>query len=115
MKFTAFLALAALALSTPAMAAPAYVECMFKQGDGSPWPVRITLDEPQGSVVVLTSNNGRATSMRGVFGPSDVRFGEGGVFYQLNRVTLEIVRETRIFGTFDKAKCVLLETPKRAF
>ncbi len=87
-----------------------YLRCQFETSE-----VYITADEANSSVTVSLPSTGFVRRAPAAFTAADVRFSLGGVFYEISRTDLTVVRSVPVIKRVDKTKCIL-ETPKpRAF
>lgn len=108
------LAWLALAISSPATAAPTYLSCLI-DNDGIPVRVELTMDEPNSEVTIFMPHSGHTRRVRAVFSPSDVRFAQGDVKFYVNRVDLTLRRLWATIGMDNSGKCEVGAIPKRAF
>ena len=105
-------AIAASAIPAGALASPVYLSCTFTDGNKD---INITVDEQTGTAAVTIPSNGNSFLMKASFSADKVLFNEGGVYYDLNRVDLTLVRTVRRFGFVYKGACSIVKAPKRAF
>lgn len=102
---------AAFASSTSAWAAPGYLTCSFGQAASD---INITVDEAAGSASVTVPSMGSSFNMRASFTADKISFNENGVYYDLDRVSLKLVRTVRQYGFIDRGQCSVVKAPKRA-
>ena len=116
----------ALAVSnpSPAMAAPAYIDCSFDRGDGVILSISIAADEAAQEVTVTNHFNGKSKRFDAVFSPSSVSWAEkyGSATTEQNIVSRENLsfRRTTVSYTREvidviNGACKVQVTPARAF
>lgn len=113
MKLIASVFLLAMTPST-AHAAPTYLTCTFMV-DGRPDILKIAADPDKGTVTTLVAFSGVVRQRAASFGPSEVIFGDSGVNYNLNRVTLRLAKTINIINSTTYAQCRKAAQPKTAF
>lgn len=112
--FTAPLLVAAalLGMADPAAAAPTYLTCEFDTGAV---PIKVTLDEQTAAASVFIPSNGNSFKFSATFTADQVLFqGGDGIKYEIDRVTLRIVRSMPRYRIVDRGLCRVEKTPKRA-
>lgn len=108
-------ALAVVALPTPANAAPTYLVCEFKDGRDEPFAVNVTVDEANAAVTVHMPRTGFSRRYQAVFSPDEVLFADRDLSYRLSRVDLTMVRTVKILRSDESTVCQLIAPPTRAF
>ncbi len=101
-----------LFVATPALAAPTYLTCTFDTGAV---PIKVTLDEQAASAGVFVPSNGNSFNFRATFTADQVLFqNDDGIKYEIDRVTLRIVRSIPRYRIVDRGLCRVEKAPKRA-
>ena len=110
--------LCAIFIATPAISAPTYLNCNFKDYDGGDNKVEIALDEITGSAdVYFPRTNGRS-QRRAMFTPSQVKIELGSIATLfVSRANLSMTRVSVIPGQTirENGTCKKVNAPKRAF
>ena len=115
---SAFLALAAVFVSSGANAAPIMLNCIIDTQNGGPLKMEVQLNEEAGIVSYSFPQRGNSFTKRAIFAPDHVAFGS----FLVSRTDLSVQRKND--GEFDQrvfrlppveyGKCSL-DTRKRAF
>ena len=101
----------ALAISSPAAAAPTYLKCVL---DGN-WPVEVAVDEANSKVTVFIPVTGHTQRLNAAFSQDQVRFGDRLVSYVVSRTDLSIVRTVPLLKETTGGRCYVATVPDRAF
>jgi hypothetical protein len=114
-----YLLIAGLFISTPAFAAPTYLECSIDGGEGKP-PVAINLvaDEANGMITQHVVSMGSSKRVPAVFSQTAVQWvPTSGLSYSLSRTDLSIVRVLTIGAKSwtDRGSCQVQKPVNRAF
>ena len=105
------LAWLALAISSPAAAAPTYLKCVI----GGDWLVEIAVDEDNSQVTLFIPVTGHTKRHNAAFSHDQVRFGDRLISYVVSRTDLSIVRTVPLLRETTGGKCHVATAPDRAF
>ncbi|KRA84182.1 hypothetical protein [Altererythrobacter sp. Root672] len=103
--------LAAALVSSPAFAAPTYLDCRFPGAV----PIKITADEATGKATVFVPSTGFTETLTAAFTPDEVIFANNMLDYKISRTDLSIDRTVRLLKKTDRGQCKVVEAPPRAF
>ncbi len=114
MHIRTFAALALVALSaTPAQARPAYLSCVYAEGDITP-PFELALDEATRNVT-RRDKHGFVETVAGYFTFDKVEFRNEVFEFIVDRKSLTFTRRTLLLPEFKEGKCKLIPSAPRQF